>query len=102
MTIGVWEGGVGRDEGGERVETNKTTKSIQIETGDITPISSVPRKSSMLPSIADGYLFDEKLGRLRGQEHINGGAFSGDGDKYCIDPLGITIIFGICKIYMFN
>ena len=84
------------------METNKTTKSIQIETGDITPISSVPRKSSMLPSMADGYLFGEKRGRLKGQEHTNGGAFSGDGDKCCIDPLGISIIFGIYKIYILN
>lgn len=53
MTMGV----VGEEreredeEGGERVETRRTTKSIQIETGDITPMRSVPMDSSMEPSI---------------------------------------------------
>lgn len=51
MTMRVWEGKEGIDEEEGRVETDRTTKSMQIETGDITSISSALRKSSMLPSI---------------------------------------------------
>lgn len=61
MMIGV-EGEDGKEEEGERMETNRTTKSIQIETGDITPISSVPRESSILPSIAAGFGLRRKEG----------------------------------------
>lgn len=44
------------------METNRTTKNIQIETGDITPISSVPRESSMLPSITNGFVLTGRGG----------------------------------------
>lgn len=38
---------------GEREYTRRTTKSMQRETGDITPMISWPIDSKMLDSIAD-------------------------------------------------
>lgn len=63
--MGVGEGEDGKEEEGERMETKRTTKSIQIETGDITPISSVPRESSMLPSIAIGFVLTKREGAYK-------------------------------------
>lgn len=37
------------EEGEEREETSRTTRSMQIETGDMTPMISTPIDSRMLP-----------------------------------------------------
>lgn len=41
-------------EEGDRVDTRKTTRSMQIETGDMTPMISTPSESNTLCSIAGG------------------------------------------------
>lgn len=40
---------------GEREETRRTTRNMQIETGDMTPMISTPIDSRMLDSIAFGW-----------------------------------------------
>lgn len=62
-----------REGGGEREEIKRTTKSMQIETGDIMEIRSVPMDSSMLPSIfVWGKVGGGGLGRSHGRSLTGG------------------------------